>query len=185
MKNRFKVIVLLLFVAFVSCDNKPSLQSYLVESQEKSGFITLDVPTSFLQLKEDTVSDEVKETLKSIRKINVVAYPKKEGEETYELEKATLKTILKDTKKYKNLMVMKVKEMHVNMYYTGNSNSINEVIAFGYNNKMGFGVARLLGDNMNPAKIIEMMKSIKLDFDSLDLNQLKGLFSQFDKNKMK
>ena len=56
-----------------------------------------------MQLKEDNVSDEVKETLKSIRKINVVAYPKKEGEEPkfidYNKKKSAKKSSKKTSKK--------------------------------------------------------------------------------------
>ena len=101
-----------------------------------------------------------KSTLKSIRKVNVVALPIKGNEDNYETEKNKLKNIFKDNKEYKSLMSMKAKGMKVNLYYTGDTDSIDEVIAFGYGEKAGVGVARLLGDNMNPAKIIEMMNNI-------------------------
>ena len=166
------VVVLLMS----SCKNEKSLQNYLVESQEKTGFISVDIPTTFLQLKNDDVSDEVKETLKSIRKVNVVALPIENNEASYEVEKAKLKSIFKGNDDYKSLMSMKVKGMNVSLYYTGNTESINEVIAFGYSKKAGVGVARLLGDNMNPAKIIEMMNSVKIDGDNIGLEQFSAIF---------
>ncbi|WP_158837579.1 DUF4252 domain-containing protein [Polaribacter sp. L3A8] len=178
MKNITKIFSLLLLVLMItSCKNEKSLQGYLVESQEKTGFITVDIPTSFLQLKSEAVSEDVKETLKSIRKINVVALPFKGNEPTYEIEKTTLKSIFKDNKEYKSLMSMKTKGMHVNLYYTGNTDSIDEVIAFGYGDEVGVGVARLLGDHMNPAKIIAMMNNIKFDKDNLDLEKFSAIFS--------
>lgn len=177
MRNITKINALLLLVFLInSCKNEKSLQEYLVESQEKTGFITVDIPTSFLQLKSDDVSEEVKATLKSIRKVNVVALPIKGNEQAYEAEKTILKKIFKDHKEYKTLMSMKAKGMHVNIYYTGDTESIDEVIAFGYGKEAGVGVARLLGENMNPAKIIEMMNSVKVDGDSVNLEQFTALF---------
>lgn len=58
--------------------------------------------------------------------------------------------------------------MNVKVYYTGDTDAIDEIIAFGYSKKVGVGVARLLGENMNPAKIIEMMNDVKLDGDNLE-----------------
>ena len=58
--------------------------------------------------------------------------------------------------------------MNVKIYYTGDTNSIDEVIAFGYNKEAGVGVARLLGENMNLAKVIEMMNSINIDGDNIE-----------------
>ena len=179
MKKITKTLLLLLFLLLVitSCKNEKSLQGYLVECQEKTAFITVDIPTSFLQLKSDDVSDDVKTTLKSIRKVNLVALPIKGNEVAYEVEKATLKELFKDDKEYKSLMSMKAQGMHVSLYYTGDTDSINEVIAFGYGKEAGVGVARLLGDNMNPAKIIEMMNSIKIDEDNVNLKQFSSIFN--------
>jgi hypothetical protein len=73
-------------------------------------------------------------------------------------------------------MSMNAKGMHVNLYYTGDTESIDEVIAFGYGKEAGVGVARLLGDNMNPAKIIEMMNNVEFDGDNVNLNQLNAIF---------
>ena len=177
MKKITKIFSLLLLVLMVvSCKNEKSLQGYLVESQEKSGFITVDIPTSFLQLKSQDVSEEVKATLKSIRKVNVVALPIKGNEAAYEVEKTTLKNLFKDNKEYKSLMSMKAKGMNVSLYYTGDTESIDEVIAFGYGKDAGVGVARLLGENMNPAKIIEMMNSVKIDGDNVNLKQFSAIF---------
>lgn len=176
MKKLTTILSLILFVAIASsCKNEKSLQQYLVDSQEKTGFVTVDLPTSFLQLKSDDVSEETKTTLKSIRKVNVVYLPIKGNEDTYETEKSTLKNVFTN-KDYKNLMTMKAKEMNVNLYYTGDPESIDEVIAFGYSKEAGVGVARLLGENMNPAKIIEMMNSVKIDGDNVDLKQFSGIF---------
>ena len=59
------IVAFILVFSFTSCKEE-SLQSYLVKSQEKSGFITFDVPASILQIKSDNVSEATKTTLKSI-----------------------------------------------------------------------------------------------------------------------
>ena len=169
------VTMFVLVILASSCKNEKSLQQYLVDSQEKTGFVTVDLPTSFLQLKSDDVSEETKATLESIRKVNVVYLPIKGNEDAYETEKNTLKNVFTN-KDYKSLMTMKAKGMHVNMYYTGNPESIDEVIAYGYSKEAGVGVARLLGENMNPRKIIEMMNNVKIDRDNVDLKQFSAIF---------
>ncbi len=179
--KKYKIILsLLVFALVVTSCKKESLQSYLVESQEKQGFITVDIPTSFLQLKSDDVSDDVKQTLKSIRKINLVGLPIKGNEAVYETEKATIKKILNNNKAYKSLMRFSNKDSKMKLYYTGDKDAIDEIIAFGYGNKMGVGIARILGDNMNPAKIIEMMKNVKFDGNNINLKQFSVLFNNKD-----
>ena len=178
MKKSTKIFsLLILFLMICSCKNEKTLQEYLVESQEKTGFIAVDVPTSFLQLKSEDVSDDVKITLESIRKISVVALPIKGNEAMYDEEKAKLKSIFKDNKEYKSLMTMRVKGVHATIFYKGSTASIDEAIVFGYGENVGVGVARLLGNKMNPAKIIEMMSTVKFDTENLNLEQFSAIFN--------
>jgi hypothetical protein len=167
--------ILFLVVLVSSCKSEKTLQRYLVDSQEKTGFITVDIPTTFLQLKSEDVSSEVKETLKSIKKVNVVYLPIKGNEDRYVAEKMELKNVFSNDD-YKSLMTMKAQGMHVNVYYTGDTESIDEVIAFGYGKQAGVGVARLLGDNMNPAKIIAMMNSVTINEDNISIDQFNDIF---------
>lgn len=175
MKRLTTVLTLVVMALLVTSCKNDSLQGYLVESQEKQGFITVDLPVSFLELKDQDVSDQVKATVKSIKKINVVALPYKNNEATYETEKDKLTKILAG-EEYKSLMKMNAKGMKVSLYYTGSSDAIDEVIAFGYSKDSGVGVARLLGDNMNPAMIIEMMQNIKIDPSNVSLGSLNAVF---------
>ena len=176
MKNLKTILSLFVVVLIMtSCKKNASLQGYLVESQEKQRFITVDLPVSFLELKNEDVSEDIKQTIKSIRKINLVGLPYKGNEEAYEVEKEKLTAILSNTN-YKSLMRMNVKGMKVNLYYTGDSDAIDEVIAFGYSKEAGVGIARLLGENMNPGKIIEMMQNVKMTADKLNLGQFNAVF---------
>jgi len=73
---------------------------------------------------------------------------------------------------------MKLQEMNVHVYFTGKITSLNEVIAFGYRDGLGVGVARLLGKNMNPANIITMLNKLKIDTNNLNLEQFSAIFSK-------
>lgn len=171
MKKLTTVITLLVFtMVFTSC-KKESLQSYLVESQEKEGFITVDLPISFLKAKEGT-SEDVQKTIESIKKINVVALPYKGNEAAYQVEKEKIKTIISESNNYKRLMKMNMKGVQMDLYYSGKSDAIDEIIAFGYSESMGVGVARILGENMNPSNIMEMMQNIDVDTQGVNLKNL-------------
>jgi DNA-dependent RNA polymerase auxiliary subunit epsilon len=171
------IILLVLFTC--SCENEKSLQSYLVETSGKEGFYTGDLPVSSILSTKADVSDEIKETIKSIKKINIVFLPKTaDNSLAYEIEKEKLKAIFKGNEVYKSLMSMKVKGMNVNMYYSGDTENIDEVIAFGYGEKTGVGVARLLGKKMNPLKIIENLSSTDFNEDNPALKQFSTMFTE-------
>ena len=173
MKKITTVISFLVFALLMSsCNKDQSLQSYLVESQDKRGFMTVDIPLSFIKLKSTDVSEDIQKTFESIKKVNLVALPYQNNEEAYEVEKKAITKILRNSDTYKSLMRMDVKGMKMNIYYTGSSDAIDEVIAFGYSKEAGVGVARILGENMNPSKIMEMMQNIEMDPSQLNLKQL-------------
>lgn len=172
MKKTHYFFTLLLLVALInSCSQEQSLQSYIVESQEKPGFMAVDLSSSFIQFKTSDVSEDLKETLNSIRKINLIGLPYQKDSSNYENEKETIRTILKNSETYKNLMKMNFEGMNVNLYYTGKTDSIDELILFGYSKEVGVGVARVLGEDMNLGNIMKMMEYIKMDPEMLNLKQ--------------
>lgn len=169
-------ILSLMLVAFLvtSCKNDKSLQKYLVETSGKEGFMTGDIPVSSLISAKADISDEIKETIKSVKKINVIFLAKTtENQTIYEAEKNTLKNIFTNND-YKSLGKLKAQGMNINVYYTGKTDSLDEVIAFGYSNIVGVGVARLLGENMDPAKMLEMLQNITMDENNL--KNIGGMF---------
>lgn len=180
MKKLITSCFLLTFVLLLSsCKNEKSLQSYLVETSGKDGFYTGDLPVSSVLSANNDASDNVKETIKSIKKINIAYLPKtSENKAAYETEKEKLKNIFKDNNDYKSLMSMKMKGMNVNVYYSGDTDVIDEVVAFGYGDQAGVGVARLLGENMNPAKIIEMMNSLNIDGNNSAFQNIANMFNK-------
>lgn len=175
MKKLTTICSLVFLVLFASsCKNEKSLQSYLVDASGKEGFFTGDLPVSSVLSAKADVSEEVKETIKSIKKINAVFLKKTtDNDVAFEAEKAKLKNIF-TSDAYKNLGMVKAKGMNVKVYYTGDTDAIDEVIVFGYSQENGVGVARLLGENMNPVQIMNMMNSVNMD--ESNLNSLSSMF---------
>lgn len=175
MKN-IKIAFAILFVSLLtSCDDGKSLQKYYVENQEDSDFLALDVPTSMFTNSESLAAEQ-KETLETIKKINVLALKKEEDPAKFESEKIKLNEIFKD-EKYQLLMKYGGGDRKAELYFTGEEDAIDELIIYGYDNKQGLGVARVLGEDMNPEKIMRLMKS--LDKDNINLEGIKGLGNIF------
>lgn len=162
-------------LAFTSCANEPSLQEYYVENQQDNKFVALDVPTSMFA-NTDKLDEIQKETLESVKKINVLALPVKENKEEYLAEKEELASIFED-EKYQLLMKYGSNDRKAEIYFTGDEDAIDEIIVFGYDDKKGVGVARVLGEDMNPQKLMEFMKS--LDKGDIDVEGLKGITGMF------
>ena len=167
------VIVLSVLAIFISCNQQKTIQTYIVEKQDKPGFMSVDLPMSLIQLNTDKAPLEVKEAYGSIKKVNVLGLPYLNNNEAYEIEKKAISLILNNSTLYKNLMKMDMNGMRISIYYNGDANDINEVIVFGYSKKIGVGVARVIGNHMNPTKITQMAEYLKIDPNQLNLQQFK------------
>jgi len=175
MKYKLYISILCASMLFFAC-KKESLQTYLVETQEKKGFSHITIPASILQLGAANITEAEKEAYESINKVNITGLlAENAAEGQYETEKQKLKSIFKDSD-YKTLMNFKNNGNSATLYYTGSTDAIDEIIVFGYGEKLGVGVARVLGDNMNPNAIIKMLRKTQLDTDNVNLNQFKMIF---------
>jgi len=167
------VIILTVLALFISCNQQKTIQTYIVEKQDKPGFMSVDLPMSLIQLNSDKVPLDVKDGYESIKKVNVLGLPYLNNNEAYEIEKKAISLILNNSTLYKNLMKMDMNGMSVSIYYNGDANDINEVIVFGYSKKIGVGVARVIGNHMDPIKITQMAEYLKIDPNQLNLQQFK------------
>ena len=107
MKNQVKTIFLMLLTAsiFMACNKQPSIQEYYVEKQENNNFIAIDLPASLLKL-GDNASADTKETLATIKKLNVIAFKiTEDNKDDFDAEYAQIKAILKGDQ-YNELMRM-------------------------------------------------------------------------------
>ena len=174
------VIVLSVLAIFISCNQQKTIQTYIVEKQDKPGFMSVDLPMSLIQLNTDKAPLEVKEAYGSIKKVNVLGLPYLNNNEAYEIEKKAILSILNNSTLYKNLMKMDMNGMSVSIYYNGDANDINEVIVFGYSKKIGVGVARVIGNHMNPTKITQMAEYLKIDPNQLNLQQFEQVLNSIN-----
>lgn len=184
MKNSIKKLsfIILAAVLLVACNNQPTIQEYYVQKQENDNFIAIDLPASLLKV-EEGASEETKKTMATIKKLNILAFKVNENNTAeYEAELAQIKSILK-TDKYSDLMRMKHEGINIVINYQGEDDAIDEFLLLASDKNKGFALARVLGDKMQPEKIMKMAN----DFQNIDkegagdaLAQLSDLFGDFD-----
>ncbi|WP_327018380.1 DUF4252 domain-containing protein [Croceibacter atlanticus] len=179
MKTLTKLILSLTVVLFFSCNGKQSLQEYYVDNQDNENFLSLDLPSSLLMV-NDNMTKEQQETLSTVKKVNVLAFPKKEENTVaFKEEKAKINSILKDDK-FHVLMKFNQNGMNAKVLYLGEEDAIDEIIIYGEDYEKGFGVARVLGNQMNPQKLIEMLKTV--DNDMINVEGFEDIAKSFNNN---
>lgn len=171
----------LLFCALVtltSCSDGQSLQEYYVDNQENSDFVLVDVPTSLISSDSDLLNQEQQEILKTIRKINIMAYPLKESSTTnFQGEKTKLMSILAGDD-YEELMKANSDNGNMRLYFKGEEEAIDEVIFFGSEDSKGFVLARLLGDDMKIGDMMRLAQS--MEAGDIDVSQFEGVMDVFN-----
>ncbi|MFV8225984.1 DUF4252 domain-containing protein [Christiangramia aquimixticola] len=175
MKVFKSILILFVLAVMVACENDKSIQKYYVENQQDTDFLALDVPTSLFTNSETLESDQ-KETLETIKKINVLALKKEVNPAKFEAEKEKLNDIFTD-EKYQLLMKYGGSGRKAELYFIGEEGAIDELIVYGYDDNQGLGIARVLGENMNPDKIMKMMRS--LHEEDVNTNGIKGIIDIF------
>lgn len=174
---KYLTILVLAAASLVSCNDGQSLQRYLVDKQEDDRFLKVDIATSLFLAEDNKLTEEQKDILNTVKKINVVAYPVKSGSEAdYESEKAKVKEII-NQEKYKTLGSVKSKDMQLTMKYLGEETAIDEVIVFANSSDKGFGIFRLLCDDMRPDQALKLMNS--MESGDLDLSKISGIGEMF------
>ena len=181
LKNSIGFIFLAL--ALVSCSEEKSLQAYLVDRQEDPNFVKFDIPASIITEDNSFLNAEQKEVMATVRKLNVMAYPKKttgdslEVEADYQAQKEIIKSII-DQEKYQTLIKFGSPNQGASLKFVGETDAIDELIIFASDEQRGFAIFRLTGDKMDPEKMINMMKDI--ENGDLDLNQMNGFGNLFN-----
>ena len=151
------VISLLLF----SCNSKPSLQKYYVENQENQNFMVVDIPTSILNIKIDSLTEKQQKAYKSIKKLNFLGFKKTDSNTSiYQSERQKVKEILND-KAYKSLIKYGRENQGATIKYLGEDTAIDEVVVFGSDNTQGFGIIRVIGNDINPSQVLDLIEVIK------------------------
>lgn len=159
---------------FISCNSEPSLQRYFVDSSENAAFQNLSLSPKSLIKNSDSLSKEDKEQLENISKLNILLLQNKEGSDFYISELQKVSKILKQ-KQYKSLFSAGEPSKRMEMLYVGKEDEIKELIIFGRDEDMGFVLARILGNDLNPNNLYKIMKM----GDQLDMSELEKTIKQF------
>lgn len=169
--------MLVLVTALVSCNQGPTLQTYYVDNELKPGFTSVDIPTSLLNIKETSLTDEQKEAYESVDKLNMLAFVIDENNKAeYEMELAKIKTILKDPK-YEELIRGGTDEGKFVVKFLGDIEDIDELVVFGNSEDKGFAIVRVLGDDMNANKLIKLANVLQnADIKNSQIEQFTKFF---------
>lgn len=168
--------VIILGIGITSCNNEQSLQEYYVSNQGNKDFVALDLPASMLANMESLDEDQRK-TLETVKKVNFLAIPQKPGNVSrIEVEKNKVNNILKD-EKYQLLMKFGMGDTRIELYFTGEDEAVDEVVLYGFNEEKGMGIARVLGENMNPGDIMNLIRS--MEKGDIDMSGVAGVSQIF------
>lgn len=176
MKKVYLMVMLVLGFTISSCSSEQSLQEYYISSAENPNFMSFDLPSSLLDLEKANLSESEKEAASSLKKLNILAFQKKpENEEDYLVQKNAIKSILKSDD-FSELMKMNTPFGKATIQLKGDDDIIDELVLYGDNDEKGLVLVRILGDDMNPASLMQLVKAVeKSNFEGKGLEQLGDL----------
>ncbi len=179
MKKVYVIIGTLMLLVLSSCSSTQSLQEYYVDNSENPNFISFDVSTSILNLDKADLSATQKEAFEALNKLNILAFKKtNENIVEYKAEKTKINAILKN-EKYTQLMKMNTSYGKATIKYLGDEDAIDEVIIYGDSKDKGFALIRVLGDNMNPIHMTQLLQALqKSDYKGEGLDKLADFFKE-------
>lgn len=173
MKSILFISTLLISMVFGSCNSESTLQKYFVENTENKDFIALDISSNILDVDKAKLTVAQSEALRSFDKINILAFKLNDKNQSqFEAERTKVNLILKDPK-YQQLMKFSSGKQGASVTYVGTDDHINEFVFFANKNDAGFAVVRVLGKDMNPTNIMNMISVLKES--KIDMEQLKPL----------
>lgn len=180
MQSSIKIICLslLLSLALVSCKDEASVQTYFVEHQDLPEYKQIDLSAKLVDMSNVDLSEDQKEALESFKKVSFLGYRVQDGNlDAYNKELEKAKVIFKN-EKYNELMDFKMDGMKIKVSSIGTDEALDEVLLLLSNSETGFGVARILGDDMNPEKVMMLINNMQNA--NVDDNQLKGIIDFFN-----
>ncbi|MEO9893434.1 DUF4252 domain-containing protein [Aurantibacter sp.] len=173
MKKISNLFALLGLVLITACSSTQSLQEYYVDNSDNPNFLKFDVPTSVLNLSAAELTESQRKAMQSFKKLNVLAFKKTvDNAVEYTAEKKVVKNILKNDN-FNELMKLNFGAGNASVQYLGDDDAIDEVVIYGSSDDKGFALIRILGDDMNPAQLVELLKAVqKSDYKGEGLEQI-------------
>jgi phage repressor protein C with HTH and peptisase S24 domain len=157
-----------------SCSNEPTLQKYYVEKGGNPGFVSLDIAPTFLDTQSIKLSPEETAALKSLHKFNVLVYKADSldvSHAKYNKEKDQVKALVKQ--EYEELIKVNNGTSGASISTKGEGENIDEFVVFLHNQENGFGVVRVLGNDMTPNNVLTIAGLLQKA--PINMEQLKPL----------
>lgn len=175
MKKLLFVFSLILAGTSMQSCKQDSIQQYFIDSQEKEEYIVFDMPISLFSSSQDHLNEADQAVLNSVKKVNLVALTKKNAEDVVvHSELKRVRTILNNSE-YQEVMQFNEENMGIAIYFLGEEDAIEEMIVVAHQKEMGFGVARLIGDEMNISDLMSLSQKIKIDPSKLPVGEFSSL----------
>jgi len=179
MKKLIKIAGIACALLLMSCNNNGSLQRYFVDHQEDADFVAVDLATSLLDTDKVQFTPEQKEALKSIKKVNFLALPIKESNKSRFTEEKTAINMILNSEKYETLLRFGSNGTKAVLKFQGDEEDhIDEMIVFASNQERGLALVRVLGDDMKPENIAQLMDAI--DKGDIDTDVFKNILGEID-----
>lgn len=176
--TKYIVAMVILVATIFSCDQNPSLQTYFVDNQEKPNFLSVDLPLNMLNIDQSKLTQDQKDAYNSVQKLNMLAYKKDSlNQADYQTELSKVKTILENEKYVELMRGGNSTDGKFIIKYVGEDDDIDEFILFGTTNNMGFAVVRILGDDMEPNKLMTL--SSVFEQGNIDNSQVQEMVDFF------
>ncbi len=164
MKKKYFLSILasgLLVLLVSSCEPKMTLQRYFLTVQENPEFSLIEVPVSLLGPVSENLNAEQQQTLASVKKVSVLLYRNPEKVDFIANQQVIINEFLASDG-FEPLFSAKMKrEAQATVMIRGDVSQINEAVIFGYANDQGFILARILGNQMNPAAFMQLVETLK------------------------
>lgn len=170
-----------IILLFAHCSSKPSLQQYFVEKMDDSSFLVVNVPLNLNSMYTDSLQAEDLETIRSIRKLNVLILQSKGvSEARYQTELETITRVLAYNQ-FDKLMEFRAFQTNGSILLQGDPSDIDEGVLWIQDPKYGFALIRVLGNKINPQALVELAQKMDPDkFDAAGFEQFGPLREIFD-----
>lgn len=171
MKSICQVFCWILFLLMSSCTSEPTLQKYIVENAEKKDFVVFDMSSDIINADKSKLSGEQLKALQSFDKMNILVFKKSVNNTAqYNLESEKVAKLL-ENKAYNELMKVGSGSDMISVSYLGNEDAIDEFVLFAKKKENGFGIVRVLGNDMNPNNVLQMISILKDNSIKMDALQ--------------
>ena len=161
------LVVLGVMFIVMSCQQEMSLQSYLVEKENDSSFISASLSSNLIFQNLDTLSTELNTSLRKIKKVNLLALSKNKGGDNLANENDQLNAVLSNSE-YDILMQFNSSDRIAKLLYGGEDSNINDLILYGFDDQKGLLLLIMHGEDMNATDLYNISQSAQqLNFDAL------------------